>query len=452
MRRFSTAAAKALAALRRVDDPLLRKTTRPRDVVSTGLAEVSPRPDGSLAVSLDVRTAAHPRARDVAEACSAAIEHSGCGGVEVDVTLRASGFGAAVGAADGLARVRSCVAVASCKGGVGKSTVCANLAFALAAKGARVGVVDADVHGPSVPTLLGLEDATVEASPAGGGLALPVEHRGVRFASAGFANVRSASGGGALRGPLAGRVAQGLFSRTDWGELDYLLVDLPPGVGDVTLAVCAEVAVEGAVLVTTPSRLARADVVRGLALQDELGVPTLAVVENMAVFNCDNCGEAARPLGDGHAFELAAKAGVGADGVFELPLDARLAAANETGGVGANVRRPAAFAALADRIVEEVYNAMHARKDRLVDVRYDASANVVRVRRFLDGAADEFPLSVEALRKARGRAAPADATPTRVALVGNRSVVFDWSDRVRDDVFSVDELLEMCAKGSGAAG
>ena len=444
-RRLTTAEQVALAetALRAVDDPLL---AAPADIVTTGMASVAAA-DDTLTITLDVRTAAHPHAYDIAERARIALEGSGVAS-DCAIRLVASGFGHAVGPEDALAGVRSCVAVSSCKGGVGKSTVAAHLAHALAARGGRVGLVDADVMGPSAPTVLGLEDARVEASPAGGGLALPVESRGgVRVASLGFVNVApSTKPGAALRGPLAGRVAAQLFRMTDWGELDYLVVDLPPGVGDVTLGVCAAVAVEAAVVVTTPSRLARVDVLKGLELQEGLGVPTAAVVENLAVAVCPGCGAENRPFGAGHAAELAAAAGVAPEGVFRVPISPAVAAANEAGAVGDAAPEPV-FLSLADRVIREVYTSMHARRDAVLDVKYDGKLGRVVVRSFRDGEATEAFLEPNDVRA--GRDFSEGLAPTAVRLVGNRSVVFDWSDGVKDDVYAVSALLDRARGGAG---
>jgi len=443
----TTAVDRARDLLRQVEDPLLAMT--PRDVVSTDCVALELHED-ALHVTLDVRTAAHPHARHMAEACSEALEHLG-GIKEIDITLQANGFGRSIGRPAGLASVRSAVAIASCKGGVGKSTICTQTAFALAAQGARVGVVDCDVHGPSIPTQLNLETATMEPSPAGGRLVLPVEHNGVRFASFGFKRPFSEDEPViAMRGPVAGAAARRLLNATDWGELDYLLVDLPPGIGDVTLAVAAEIAIDGAVIITTPSKLAQADVLKGLALHRELGIPTLAVVENFAEVACPACGTSHRPLGAGHAAELAALASSEeVPAVFTLPLDSALADANERGSVG-EAPPHEAIAALASQIVRTVYGHQHAQSNRQLDILYDDNVKRIVLRRFTEqGASELFLKPGDVVAARRPGAVSTDLAPTRVALVGNRSVVFDWSDKVRDDVYAVDDLLALAERLSG---
>ena len=191
------------------------------------------------------------------------------------------------------------VAVTSCKGGVGKSTVSLELARRLAARGWRVGLFDADVHGPSLPTQLDLHADVVTASD--GYSVQPLEHEGLRLMSFGWLsrswNKRADDdirlGGG-------GRLCSQLLHTTRWGELDYLVVDSPPGTGEIPSALYTKVPLCGAVVVTTPSKLATADVVRGLRLLARSRVPVLAVVENMATFTCGSCATVHHPYGRGH--------------------------------------------------------------------------------------------------------------------------------------------------------
>ena len=174
----------------------------------------------------------------------------------------------------GVGDVGHIVAVASCKGGVGKSTTAVNLAYALAAAGERVGIVDLDIHGPSLPTM---------ARPDGGlqldgEVLLPLEAHGVKLMSMGFIN----PGAMPLRGAKVTPVVQQLVGRTAWGALDFLIVDMPPGTGDVQLTLAQDFRVSAAVLVTTPQRLSFVDVVKGVEMFDKVDIPTVAVVENMA--------------------------------------------------------------------------------------------------------------------------------------------------------------------------
>ena len=191
----------------------------------------------------------------------------------------------------GLAEVSHFLAVYSCKGGVGKSTVAVNLAYELARLGGRVGLLDLDVYGPSLPVLIQPKDPAVRRSDKGKGMIIPIEHEGVKILSLGFVNRSSGvpgsgqdNGAAIMRGPMAGKVVEQLLKGTDWGPLDVLILDLPPGTGDVQLQVCQDLSISGAVAVTTPSKLAVVDTRKGIEMFTSLGVPTLSVVQNMSYF------------------------------------------------------------------------------------------------------------------------------------------------------------------------
>lgn len=206
----------------------------------------------------------------------------------------------------GVSDVTHIIAVSSCKGGVGKSTVSTNLAYALAAQGLKVGLLDADVYGPSLPLMVTPDDpeAKVLRSKKASNFVLPLDAEGVKVLSFGHVNPRAgvvgAGGQGAavIRGPVATRVINQLAVATDWGALDYLVVDFPPGTGDVPLTLCQSLVISGAVIVTTPHPLAIVDVAKGMQMFHDVKVPTLAIVENMASFTCDH-GVVYTPFGAG---------------------------------------------------------------------------------------------------------------------------------------------------------
>jgi ATP-binding protein involved in chromosome partitioning len=196
--------------------------------------------------------------------------------------------------------VKNIVAVASGKGGVGKSTVCANLALAMAAEGASVGILDADIYGPSQPMMLGLEGRPESTD---GRTMQPLQNFGVKLMSIGF--LVEADQAVIWRGPMATQALDQLLRQTAWGELDLLLVDMPPGTGDIALTLAQRVPLSGAVLVTTPQEIALLDVVRGLRMFQKVNVPILGVVENMAVHHCEHCGHAEHVFGEGGGRRLA---------------------------------------------------------------------------------------------------------------------------------------------------
>ncbi|MGH8200003.1 MAG: iron-sulfur cluster carrier protein ApbC [Steroidobacteraceae bacterium] len=214
--------------------------------------------------------------------------------------------------------IKNIVAVASGKGGVGKSTVAANLALAWAAQGARVGVLDADIYGPSQPLMLGL-DGQRPTSPDGKQLR-PLESYGVTAMSIGF--LVDAEQPMVWRGPMVTQALTQLLSETDWGALDYLVVDMPPGTGDIQLTLAQRVPVAGAVIVTTPQDIALADARKGLKMFEKVSVPVLGIVENMSVHICSNCGHSEHIFGAGGGARMAEQYGVKLLG--ELPLDGHI--------------------------------------------------------------------------------------------------------------------------------
>ncbi|MGH8298571.1 MAG: iron-sulfur cluster carrier protein ApbC [Steroidobacteraceae bacterium] len=217
-----------------------------------------------------------------------------------------------------LGEIKNIVAVASGKGGVGKSTVAVNLALAWAAQGARVGMLDADIYGPSQPLLLGLEGQR-PTSPDGKHLQ-PLESYGVAAMSIGF--LVDAEQPMVWRGPMVTQALTQLLSETHWGTLDYLVVDMPPGTGDIQLTLAQRVPVAGAVIVTTPQDIALADARKGLKMFEKVSVPVLGIVENMSVHICSNCGHAEHIFGAGGGARMAEQYGVKLLG--ELPLDVHI--------------------------------------------------------------------------------------------------------------------------------
>jgi ATP-binding protein involved in chromosome partitioning len=217
-----------------------------------------------------------------------------------------------------LEHIGNVVAVASGKGGVGKSTVAVNLALAWAAQGARVGILDADIYGPSQPLMLGLEGQR-PTSPDGKKL-VPVAAHGIVAMSIGF--LVDADQPMVWRGPMVTQALTQLLSETNWGPLDYLVVDMPPGTGDIQLTLAQRVPVAGAVIVTTPQDIALADAIKGLKMFEKVSVPVLGIVENMSVHVCSNCGHTEHIFGAGGGAQMASQYRVALLG--ELPLDAHI--------------------------------------------------------------------------------------------------------------------------------
>ena len=242
---------------------------------------------------------------------------------------------------------RRIVAVGSGKGGVGKSTLAANLAVALARMGKRVGMIDADIYGPSQPTLLGAHERPAAEKQK----LIPVEGHGVRLLSIG--QLVPAGQALAWRGPMASGALNQLIEG-EWGDTEIILVDLPPGTGDVQLSLMQKARPDGAVIVSTPQDLALIDAKRAIDLFEKTGVPIIGIVENMAGYLCPHCGENSDPFGSGGAEASAAALGIAFLG--RLPLSASLREASDAGTPPAAGQGPAAdaFAELARRLIEQL--------------------------------------------------------------------------------------------------
>ena len=212
-----------------------------------------------------------------------------------------------------LPKVKNVVAVASGKGGVGKSTTTVNLALALAAEGATVGILDADIYGPSQPMMMGIEGRPESSD---GQTMEPLENHGVQVMSIGF--LVEPDQAMIWRGPMATQALDQLLRQTNWRDLDYLLVDMPPGTGDIALTLSQRVPLTGAVIVTTPQDIALLDARKGLKMFEKVGVPILGIVENMAVYCCPSCGHTEHIFGADGGKRMAAEYGV--DYLGGLPL------------------------------------------------------------------------------------------------------------------------------------
>ena len=269
-----------LAALGRVQDPDLK-----RDLVTLGMIEDLVLEDGRVAFTLVLTTAACPLKAQIEGECrTAVLAVPGVREVAINTTARVRKAAHPTADRKSLDGVAHVVAIGSGKGGVGKTTVSANLAASLAASGARVGLLDGDIYGPNLPRMLGVNRQPSQRE----GKIVPVEAWGIRFMSMGLL----VSQGEAVvwRGPMLHGAIKSFLHDVDWGELDYLLVDLPPGTGDVQLSLIQQTVVAGAVIVATPSTVAIDDAVKAVAMFDKLQVPVLGMIENMSGFECPGCG------------------------------------------------------------------------------------------------------------------------------------------------------------------
>ncbi|NUN50370.1 MAG: Mrp/NBP35 family ATP-binding protein [Candidatus Brocadiae bacterium] len=305
-------------ALKTVNDPELD-----RDLVSLNMIKGVDTAGGAVTVHVELTTPACPlkdRIRGDVAAKVGAIP--GVTGVTVEFTAQVRAVPRSTGALSGVKHV---VAVASGKGGVGKSTVAANLALALALDGAKVGLMDLDVMGPSIPLIVGVQGMFPEAGPDG--RAIPIQRLGLSVMSWGF--FLPAQEAMVVRGPILAGVVGRFLNDVSWGELDYMIIDLPPGTGDIQLTLCQQMPLSGAVVVTTPQDVALLVATKAISMFAKLNTPVLGVIENMSRFICPHCSGATDIFGHGGAKDAAVRMNLPFLG--EIPLDAAIRFAENDG-------------------------------------------------------------------------------------------------------------------------
>lgn len=269
-----------LKALSRVEDPDLKK-----DLVTLGMIQGIEIEGNQIKFKVVLTTPACPLKEVIKNNCVEALHEDFGTDVELDIHMT-SNVTTARNEAPLLPKVKNIIAIASGKGGVGKSTTSSNLAVALANTGAKVGLIDADISGPSIPTMFNVESEQPMVKQVDGkNVIMPIEQYGVKLMSIGF--LTPAESAVVWRGPMASSALKQFIGDVEWGELDYLLIDLPPGTSDIHLTMVQTVPVTGAVIVTTPQKVALADATKGLTMfrQAQINVPVLGVVENMAYFS-----------------------------------------------------------------------------------------------------------------------------------------------------------------------
>ncbi len=340
-----------LAALSNVEDPDLKK-----DLVTLNMIKDVRIEDFTVSFTLELTTPACPMKDMLKNACTNAIKHfvNADALVNINITSRVT---KPVDTTQ-LNAIKNIVLISSGKGGVGKSTVSSNLAVTLAANGAKVGLIDADIYGPSVPIMFDLVGAKPSARETADGktLILPIEKYGIKLLSLGFfADPEQAV---PWRGPMASNAIKQLFNDADWGELDYLIVDLPPGTGDIHITISQSFPIAGAVIVTTPQQVALADTKKGLNMfrMPGINIPILGVIENMSYFTPEELPENKYYIfGKNGGQELAEKFGVPFLG--EIPLIQAITEAGDLGkpiALDTNSTLNAAFNEIAGKIAQQI--------------------------------------------------------------------------------------------------
>ena len=331
----------------------------------------------------------------------------------------------------GLSKVKNIIAVSSCKGGVGKSTVAAGFARALSKKGLKVGLLDADIHGPSLPTLFNLHSPRVLMNEFK--MAVPVEAEGMKLMSFGFLLGDAPA---VMRGPIIANYIQQLLFKTEWSELDYLIIDMPPGTGDVQLTITQSIRLTGAVIVTTRQTLSLVDVARGILMFEKVKVPILGIVENMAFFVCDSCDKKHYIFGDGQSVEKR----FGVKTLLEIPIIPSLAL-EEYMNKGADVLLKAIEnqGKANDNLPQVTFDAQSIRlkfndgKEKILDNR------TVRLACQCAVCVNEFT-GKKVLNPATVRV---DIAPKEITSLGNYAIGISWNDNHSSGIFPYSLLEQL---------
>jgi len=427
-----------LEALSKIIDPDFQ-----RDIVSLGFVKHLKIEGGTVSFDIELTTPACPlKPVFKQQAIDRVSGISGVDRVEVEMTARKRSRPAVSDEESGLKEVKTILAVSSCKGGVGKSTVAAMLALTLARRGFAVGLLDADLFGPSVPTLFNVHEQGVDVTPERR-FSPRTTPEGLKLMSFGFL---VGDGPAVMRGPMVSQYVQQLLHRVAWGELDYLIVDMPPGTGDVQLTLAQSARIDAAVIVTTPHQLALTDVRKGILMFDKVNVPVIGVIENMSWFECDGCGKRHRIFGEAGAKAL--ERAFGLEILAEIPLLGASAAGPERlpGPEVADPTTDATMRALGRRSAEET---------DVPDVSFDAERIVLH----WPGRGERLSVPNAKLRRACNcalcvdemtnrplldpKAVPDDVRAENVSIIGNYAVAVDWSDGHNTGFFPYSLMREL---------
>jgi ATP-binding protein involved in chromosome partitioning len=354
-----------------------------------------------------------------------------------------------------LSKVKHIIAIASGKGGVGKSTVSANFAVALQKTGLKVGLMDSDIYGPSQPGMLGIGQIEPDIKD---GLLVPPEKHGIKVISMGMLLGEDAPV--VWRGPMATKMVQQFIGNVAWGELDYLIIDLPPGTGDVQITLAQQASLTGAIIVTTPQQVAMGVAAKGLKMFGQVNVPIVGIVENMSGFACANCGQVTDIFKKGGGKSMAEKAGVPFLGA--IPLDPEIVESGESGKPvllsGTESPSAKAFIDLAESFTE-VMKEREGMADELVPSRIDFNDDGNLILEWADGvkgALSPYDLRVNCpcaacidedtgKRILDPKQVPLDIRINGYQPVGRYALAFDFSDRHDTGIYRFDWLRKLVA-------
>jgi Mrp family chromosome partitioning ATPase/DUF971 family protein len=415
-----------------------------RDIVSLGFVQDMVIDGGTVAFTIELTTPACPLSPVFQkQAVDLVGDLPGVEKVLVNMTARKRADRQMASGESGLKSVKYILAVSSCKGGVGKSTVAALLAKTLGARGAKVGLLDADIYGPSVPTLFNLHEPGVQATPDQ--KFIPHDVDGLKLMSFGFL---MGDGPAVIRGPMVAQYMQQLLHNVQWGDLDYLVIDMPPGTGDIQLTISQSVQIDASVIVTTPHQLSLTDVRKGIMMFDKVNVPVLGVIENMAYFVCDGCDKKHYIFGEAGGKTLTERFGL--ETIAELPVTGSLSGSLDalTDSDLANETTDTVIRQLGKKTLERPERPEVAFDDKTIRLTWsDGETSTVSnaaLRRACNCA-----LCVDEMTRAPlldPASIPMDIHAEKIEIIGNYAVMVDWSDGHNTGFFPYSVIRDLAAK------
>lgn len=439
-----------LSELSKIIDPDFQ-----RDIVSLGFVQDMVIDGGTVSFTIELTTPACPLSPVFQkQALDFVGDLPGVEKVLVNMTARKR-EARKTDAESGLKDVKYILAVSSCKGGVGKSTVAALLARTLGARGASVGLLDADIYGPSIPTLFNLHNPGVLATPDQ--KFIPNEADGVKLMSFGFL---AGDGPAVLRGPMVAQYIQQLLHNVAWGELDYLVIDMPPGTGDIQLTISQSVQIDASIIVTTPHQLSLTDVRKGIMMFDKVNVPVLGVIENMAYFICDGCDKKHHIFGDAGGKTLEERFGL--ETLAELPIAGNLSGslAALSNSEVANETTDVVIRALGKKTLEKKSRPTVESDAKTITLTWEDTGETATVSNAALRRACACALCIDEMTRAPlldPASIPMDIHAEKVGIIGNYAVTVDWSDGHNTGFFPYSTIRELAAStgagcGSGSCG
>jgi len=347
----------------------------------------------------------------------------------------------------GLKEIKQIVAISSCKGGVGKSTTSLNLALTLKQMGYNVGLFDADVYGPSLPTMLSLENQDLFQED---NLIIPLDYEGLKLMSFGYIPKQEGSEAAIMRGPMVTQIITQLLSGTNWGELDYLIIDYPPGTGDIQLTLSQIANISAALIVTTPQQLSFVDVIKGIQMFDKLKVPTLGVLENMAYYEVNK--EKHYLFGKGAKDKLVELYGF--DRAYEIPVETALSELGDTGKPFVLAYPDSKTSEIYQQIAREMVEALSEEQAPAPVLSYNVGTTMMLT--LGDGTEYEFePIELRMICKCAlcvdeftgvrlfsREDVDIDLYPAKIRPMGNYAAAVEWSDGKSSCVFPFDHILK----------